>query len=70
MLKFLADPDLLKKKLNIYEGKKTGNDLKAIDFKKSDVFTAETLFSIWKMILLIYTLILKRILKSILFFHR
>lgn len=39
---------VLNKKLNIYEGKKTGNDLKAIDFKKSDVFTAETLFSIWK----------------------
>ena len=39
---------VLNKKLNIYEGTTTWNDLKTIDFKKSDVFTVEALFSIWK----------------------
>jgi len=39
---------VLNKKLNVYEETKTWTDLKTEDFKKSDVFSVETLFSIWK----------------------
>ncbi|WP_278575191.1 DUF2262 domain-containing protein [Fusobacterium ulcerans] len=39
---------VLNKKLNVYKGTKICENLQLEDFKASNVFTAETLFSIWK----------------------